>query len=184
MKSVTKKIIPLAVILIAIVIISTGCTGNKNDQTPNNNNITNNNNQTNHMNKNNILETAAQAGQFNTLASAIKAAELTEILSGPGPFTVFAPTDEAFAKLPAGTLDSLLENKDELAKILTYHVISGKVMATDVINLSEAETVQGGKLTINASDNGVKINQATVTQTDIEASNGIIHVIDAVLLPE
>jgi uncharacterized surface protein with fasciclin (FAS1) repeats len=132
-----------------------------------------------------IVETA-EAGHFERLVAAVKAAGLVETLKGPGPFTVFAPTDEAFAKLPAGTLEDLLkpENKDRLQKVLTYHVVAGKVMAKDAVNLRSAKTVEGGSLRIKAGDSGVTVNEARVTKADIEASNGVIHVIDTVLLPE
>jgi len=132
-----------------------------------------------------IVATAIGAGQFNTLVAAVKAAGLVETLQGPGPFTVFAPTDDAFAKLPAGTVESLLEpgNKDKLVAVLTYHVVSGKVMAADVVGLTEAPTVQGGKITIDAK-NGVKVDNANVVKTDIVCDNGVIHVIDAVILPK
>jgi uncharacterized surface protein with fasciclin (FAS1) repeats len=131
-----------------------------------------------------IVDTAV-AGKFNTLAAAVKAAGLVKTLKGPGPFTVFAPTDAAFAKLPAGTLESLLkpENKAKLQSILTYHVVSGKVMAADVVKLTSAKTVEGGSVTIKTGNHGVMVNDATVTKTDIAASNGVIHVIDTVLLP-
>ena len=135
--------------------------------------------------KKDIVDTAAGAGSFNTLVAAVEAAGLVETLKGEGPFTVFAPTDEAFAALPAGTVEDLLkpENKDNLVAILTYHVVSGKVMASDVAGAQTmAATVQGQELTIDGSD-GVKINGATVTSADVEASNGVIHVIDKVLLP-
>jgi len=133
----------------------------------------------------NIVETAVQAGKFTTLAKALGAAELVETLKGDGPFTVFAPTDEAFAKLPAGTIESLLkpENKDQLTAILTYHVVPGKVMAKDVVRLDEAKTVNGKKVTVKTNGGTVMINGAKVTATDIAASNGIIHVIDTVILP-
>jgi uncharacterized surface protein with fasciclin (FAS1) repeats len=132
-----------------------------------------------------IVDTAVEAGSFKTLATALTAAELVETLKGEGSFTVFAPTDDAFAKLPAGTLDELLkpENKDKLSAILTYHVVPGKVMAEDVVSLSSAKTVNGKGLKIATKDGAVTVNNATVTQTDIECSNGVIHVIDAVLLP-
>jgi uncharacterized surface protein with fasciclin (FAS1) repeats len=132
-----------------------------------------------------IVDTAV-AGHFNTLVAAVKAAGLVDALKGPGPFTVFAPTDEAFAKLPAGTLQNLLkpENKGQLTKILTYHVAPGKVMAADVVKLSSAKTLEGGSFRIVAGDGGVMVNNAHVTKTDIVASNGVIHVIDSVLLPE
>jgi uncharacterized surface protein with fasciclin (FAS1) repeats len=131
-----------------------------------------------------ILETAGAAGSFTTLAKAIEAADLTETLKGEGPFTVFAPTDEAFAKLPEGALDALLQDKEKLAAILTYHVVPGKVSSEDVAQLPMAKTVNGQDLTITAADDKVMVGSATVTQADIPASNGVIHVIDTVLLPE
>ena len=132
-----------------------------------------------------IVDTAV-AGKFKTLVAAVKAAGLVDTLKGPGPFTVFAPTDEAFAKLPAGTLETLLkpENKAKLQSILTYHVVAGKVMAQDVVKLSSAKTVEGRSISIQTTNGGVMVNNAHVTQADIEASNGVIHVIDTVLLPE
>lgn len=130
-----------------------------------------------------IVDTAVNAGNFRTLVSALQAADLVDILKGPGPFTVFAPSDEAFNKLPDGTLDSLLNNVPELKKILTYHVISGKVLSSEVIKLSKATTVEGSDLTIDASSNGVKVNSAMVVKPDVEAENGVIHVVDMVLLP-
>ncbi len=132
-----------------------------------------------------IVDTAVAAGQFNTLATALGAAGLVETLKGPGPFTVFAPTDEAFAKLPAGTVESLLmpENKDQLVAILTYHVVPGTVMAADVVKLTEATTVNGKMIEIAVDGGMVKINDATVTVVDIAATNGVIHVIDSVILP-
>ncbi|WP_272493486.1 fasciclin domain-containing protein [Rhodocaloribacter litoris] len=131
-----------------------------------------------------IVQVATEGG-FNTLVAAVQAAGLVETLQGEGPFTVFAPTDEAFAKLPEGTVESLLkpENRDQLVAILTYHVVPGAVRAADVVNLTSAKTVQGASLTIKVMDGKVMINDATVTATDIEASNGVIHVIDTVLLP-
>jgi uncharacterized surface protein with fasciclin (FAS1) repeats len=131
----------------------------------------------------NIVEVAASAGTFNTLLAAAKAAGLAETLAGPGPFTVFAPTDEAFAALPAGTVDALLKDPVQLKAILLYHVVSGTVMAKDVAGLTSAKTLEGGTLTINTT-NGVKINDATVTKADVVASNGVIHVINKVLLPK
>lgn len=130
----------------------------------------------------NIVETAAAATQFKTLVSAVKAAGLVATLQGAGPFTVFAPTDDAFAKLPAGTVEGLLKDLPKLKSVLTYHVVPGKVMAKDVAGVKSAKTVQGGELRVDAL-HGVKINNAAVTQADIEASNGVIHVIDTVLLP-
>jgi uncharacterized surface protein with fasciclin (FAS1) repeats len=133
-----------------------------------------------------IVDTAVAAGSFNTLATALKAAGLVETLKGPGPFTVFAPTDEAFAKLPAGTLESLLkpENKAKLAGILTYHVVAGKVMAADVVKLTSAKTVNGQSVKVAVDGGKVKVDGANVVKTDIAASNGVIHVIDTVLLPK
>ena len=131
-----------------------------------------------------LVDTAV-AGHFNTLAAALKASGLVDALKGPGPFTVFAPTDEAFAKLPSGKVENLLkpENKDELRRILTYHVVTGRVTAKDVVKLDSAKTLEGGSVTIQAGDSGVMVNNAHVTKTDIPASNGVIHVIDTVLLP-
>lgn len=133
--------------------------------------------------KQDIVDTAIAAGNFTTLVTAIQAAGLVETLKGEGPFTVFAPTDEAFAKLPAGTLESLLGDKDKLVAILTYHVVPGKVMSTDVVKLSSAKTVQGQSVKISTTS-GVKIDGANVVTADIEATNGVIHVIDTVILPQ
>ena len=132
-----------------------------------------------------IVDTAVAAGQFNTLVAAVKAAGLVETLTGEGPFTVFAPTDEAFAKLPAGTVDDLLkpENKDKLVSILTYHVVPGKVMSSDIAGKkTEAKTVQGSSLEVDATK-GVMVDNAKVIKADIVASNGVIHVIDTVVIP-
>ena len=129
-----------------------------------------------------IVDTAVNAGSFTTLVAAVKAAGLVETLKGAGPFTVFAPTDEAFAKLPAGTIEGLLKDLPKLKQILTYHVVSGKVMAADVVNLKSAKTVEGSEVKIDASS-GVKINNATVVTPDVAADNGVIHIIDTVLLP-
>jgi len=133
-----------------------------------------------------VVDTAVGAGDFGTLVTAIKAADLVETLKGKGPFTVFAPTDEAFAKLPAGTVENLLkpENKQKLASILTYHVVPGKVMASEVVKLADAKTVNGQSLTINVEGEMVTVDSAKVVKTDIECSNGVIHVIDAVVLPK
>lgn len=132
-----------------------------------------------------IVDTAVEAGSFKTLVAAVKAADLVGTLKGDGPFTVFAPTDEAFAKLPKGTLEDLLkpENKAKLAGILTYHVVPGKVMAKDVVGLKSAKTVQGQELKIDTKD-GVKVDNAKVVKTDIACKNGVIHVIDTVVLPK
>jgi uncharacterized surface protein with fasciclin (FAS1) repeats len=130
-----------------------------------------------------IVETAVAAGSFETLVAAVQAAGLVDTLQGTGPFTVFAPTDEAFAKLPAGTVEGLLEDPEALANILLYHVVPGKVMAAQVTDGLTAETAQGSTVTFTVADGAVKINDATITATDIEASNGVIHVIDSVILP-
>jgi uncharacterized surface protein with fasciclin (FAS1) repeats len=129
-----------------------------------------------------IVDTAVNAGSFSTLVAAIKAANLVDTLKGAGPFTVFAPTDEAFAKLPDGTVDALLKDIPKLKQILTYHVVSGKVMATDVVKLKSAKTVEGSDVKIDASS-GVKVNDATVSTPDVGADNGVIHIIDTVLIP-
>jgi uncharacterized surface protein with fasciclin (FAS1) repeats len=132
-----------------------------------------------------IVDTAVAAGQFSTLVAAVQAAGLVDTLKGEGPFTVFAPTDEAFAKLPAGTIDNLLkpENREMLVAVLTYHVVPGKIMSSDIAGKSaDVTTVQGSTLAVNATD-GVKVNNATVIAADIETSNGVIHVIDTVVLP-
>lgn len=130
-----------------------------------------------------IVDTAVNAGSFNTLVAAVKAANLVDTLKGAGPYTVFAPTDEAFAKLPQGTVDGLLQDIPKLTKILTYHVVSGKVTAADVVKLNSAKTVEGTDVKIDASNGGVKVNDATVTTPDVAADNGVIHVIDTVLIP-
>jgi uncharacterized surface protein with fasciclin (FAS1) repeats len=133
-----------------------------------------------------IVDTAVSAGKFQTLVTAVKAAGLVDTLKGDGPFTVFAPTDEAFAKLPAGTVEDLLkpENKEKLVAVLTYHVVPGKIMSSDIAGkTTEVETVQGSKLSVDATK-GVKVDEANVTSADIETSNGVIHVIDTVVLPK
>ena len=132
-----------------------------------------------------IVDTAVEAGSFKTLAAALKAADLIETLKGKGPFTVFAPTDEAFAKLPKGTVEDLLkpENKAKLAGILTYHVVAGKVEAKDAVKLKSAKTVNGASFKITAGDAGVMVDKAKVVKTDIQCSNGVIHVIDSVIMP-
>jgi uncharacterized surface protein with fasciclin (FAS1) repeats len=140
----------------------------------------------NYEKKKDIVDTAVAAGSFNTLVAAVKAAGLVDTLKGEGPFTVFAPTDEAFAKLPAGTLEMLLkpENKAKLAAILTYHVVSGKVKAKDVVKLTSATSVEGSNVAIMIKDGGVVLNgSSNVVKTDIMTSNGVIHVIDSVILP-
>ena len=136
----------------------------------------------NHSQKD-IVATAVAAGNFNTLAAALKAADLIDTLRGKGPFTVFAPTDDAFKKLPAGTLDALLADKAQLTKVLTYHVVAGAVMAADVVKLKEAKTVEGSSVKIAVKGKDVMVDGAKVVKTDVVASNGVIHVIDSVILP-
>lgn len=138
-----------------------------------------------HENKD-IVDTAISSGSFNTLVAAIKSADLVETLKGEGPFTVFAPTDEAFAKLPEGTLEDLLkpENKKKLVAILTYHVVSGQVTSDKVVELKEAETVNGQSINIKVEDGKVMVDNANVVVTDVMASNGVIHVIDTVVIPK
>lgn len=138
-----------------------------------------------HGMKKDIVDVAAANGSFNTLVAAVKAGGLVETLKGDGPFTVFAPTDEAFAKLPEGTVEMLLkpENKDKLVEILTYHVVSGKVMSTDVVKITSAPSIQGKMLMVEVIDGNVMINKAKIIMADVKASNGVIHVIDTVLIP-
>ena len=133
-----------------------------------------------------VVETAMAAGSFTTLAKALKAADLVDTLKGQGPFTVFAPTDEAFAKLPAGTLNDLLkpENKQKLQRILTYHVVPGRVSSTDVVKLRTAKAVSGDTIDINADGGTARVDSARVVKADITASNGVIHVIDTVIIPD
>jgi transforming growth factor-beta-induced protein len=136
--------------------------------------------------KKDIVDTAVAAGSFKTLATALQAAGLVDTLKGPGPFTVFAPTDEAFAKLPAGTVENLLkpENKAKLQAILTYHVVSGSVASSEVVKLKSAKTVNGQSVSIKVANGGVSIDGANVVKADIKTSNGVIHVIDSVILPK
>jgi uncharacterized surface protein with fasciclin (FAS1) repeats len=164
-----KKSFPLLLVLLVLAVLAAplSAAGKKADATGD------------------IVDTAIAAGSFETLTTALKAAGLVETLKGKGPFTVFAPTDEAFAKLPAGTLESLLEpaNKEKLIAILTYHVVPGKVTANDVVKLDSAKTVQGQKVSITVEDGKVMVDGATVIQADVMALNGVIHVIDSVILP-
>ena len=131
-----------------------------------------------------IVDTAVTAGNFTTLVAAVKAAGLVDTLKGAGPFTVFAPTDEAFAKLPSGTLDSLLKDPEKLRSILLYHVVSGKVLAAQVTKMKTAKTLEGSPVTIHVSGSNVMVNNANVSKTDIVCDNGVIHVIDTVLMPK
>jgi uncharacterized surface protein with fasciclin (FAS1) repeats len=130
-----------------------------------------------------IVDVAVQAGSFNTLVQAVQAAGLVETLSGEGPFTVFAPTDEAFAQIPQETLQAVLADKEKLTAILTYHVVPGKLMAADVVRSTQLQTVQGQSITVS-TEGGVRVDDANVVQTDIEADNGVIHVIDKVIMPK
>jgi uncharacterized surface protein with fasciclin (FAS1) repeats len=166
MKSRVTGIASLAAVVVAVVGLAIGSTYSR-------------------ATSQDIVDTAVGAGQFKTLAAALKAADLVGTLKGDGPFTVFAPTDEAFAKLPAGTVESLLkpENKAKLTAILTYHVVPGAVKAEQVTKLDEAKTVNGAMVKVSAADGKVKINDANVVKADIPASNGVIHVIDKVILP-
>ena len=138
-----------------------------------------------HEDKADIVDTAVAAGSFTTLVTAVQAADLVDTLKGEGPFTMFAPTDEAFAKLPENAVEDLLkpENKEQLVSVLTYHVVPGKIMAADAMKADSATTVQGADLAISTADGKVMINDATVVQADVKASNGVIHVIDTVLMP-
>lgn len=135
------------------------------------------------MNEKNIVETAVEAGSFTTLAAALEAADLVSVLQGEGPFTVFAPTDEAFAKLPAGTVEGLLADKEALTRILTYHVVAGKVMSDAVVNISSAETLAGIEAPIEVRMGDVYVGGAKVIKADVNTSNGVIHIIDTVMLP-
>jgi uncharacterized surface protein with fasciclin (FAS1) repeats len=130
-----------------------------------------------------IVDVAVQAGSFKTLVQAVQAAGLVETLSGAGPFTVFAPTDDAFAQIPQETLQAVLADKEKLTAILTYHVVPGKLMAADVVNSTQLQTVQGQSITVS-TEGGVRVDDANVIQTDIEADNGVIHVIDRVIMPK
>jgi len=130
-----------------------------------------------------IVDVAVQAGSFKTLVQAVQAAGLVETLSGPGPFTVFAPTDDAFAQIPQETLQAVLADKEKLTAILTYHVVPGKLMAADVVKSTQLQTVQGQSITVS-TEGGVRVDDANVIQTDIEADNGVIHVIDRVIMPK
>ncbi|MDT7961181.1 MAG: fasciclin domain-containing protein [Armatimonadota bacterium] len=130
-----------------------------------------------------IVDIAVQAGKFNTLVQAVQAAGLVETLSGEGPFTVFAPTDEAFAQIPQETLQAVLADKEKLTAILTYHVVPGKLMAADVVRSTQLQTLQGQSITVS-TEGGVRVDDANVVQTDIEADNGVIHVIDKVIMPK
>jgi uncharacterized surface protein with fasciclin (FAS1) repeats len=171
MTALTRKVVSTAIATVALAFASFAIAGNHGGGKE--------------MQKD-IVDTAVSAGSFNTLAAALEAAGLVDTLKGNGPFTVFAPTDDAFAALPEGTVESLLkpENKDQLIAVLTYHVVAGEVKAADVVKLDSAATVNGESVSIAATDAGVTIDNANVIKTDIAASNGVIHVIDAVILPK
>lgn len=159
-----------AALVLALSVTSTAAAHNHNDKTE--------------KPGKNIVETAVAAGSFKTLATALEAAGLVETLQGKGPFTVFAPTDEAFAKIPKEKLAALLKDKDALTKVLTYHVVAGSVTAADVVKLKEATTVQGSTVAISVKGKDVMVNNARVLTTDIMATNGVIHVIDTVIMPK
>ena len=160
-KSKIASLMLVGVMAVGVSVLSVGATDEKKD----------------------IVDTAVAAGSFKTLAAALQAAGLVETLKGKGPFTVFAPTDEAFAKLPAGTVEALLKDKEKLTQILLYHVVAGNVMAKDVVKLKSAKTVQGSSVKITVKDGKVMVDNAHVVTTDIATSNGVIHVIDSVILP-
>jgi len=174
MRDSNYKSITMSSILMTLAVIALGCHGKASKH------------EAHKAKAMNIVDTAVAAGDFDTLVAAVKAADLVGTLKSPGPFTVFAPTDAAFAKLPAGTLPSLLqaENKPKLTAILTYHVVPGKVMAADVVKLNNAKTINGQSVSIKVDGGQVLVDNAKVVQTDIECSNGVIHVIDAVILPK
>ena len=160
------RIVALSLLLISITVISANAQGMTKDKM-----------------KKDIVTTAVDAGSFKTLAKALTEAGLIETLKGDGPFTVFAPTDDAFAKLPKGTLEALLKDKESLKKVLLYHVVAGNVTSAEVVKLKDAKTVEGSNVMIKVKDGNVMINNAKVTTADVKASNGVIHIIDTVLLP-
>lgn len=181
-----SKIAVAAVVVVALIAIGGFALTNNKDNKDNNTSSTSQTESSTApamMDEKNIVETALSDPQFSTLVTAVKAAGLVDTLSGEGPFTVFAPTNAAFDKLPAGTLDSLLKDTEKLKAILTYHVVAGDVKAADVVKLSNAKTVNGKDVNVSVNGSTVKINDSTVTKTDITTSNGTIHVIDTVLLP-
>ncbi|MBC7085997.1 MAG: fasciclin domain-containing protein [Methanomethylovorans sp.] len=166
----------IVILLIAFSLMLSGCSEQKEEQSETGN-------ETSEAELKNIVQTAIDAGSFNTLVTAVQTADLVETLSGEGPFTVFAPTDDAFAAVPEETLNALLADKAELTKVLTYHVASGKYMAEDVVSMGNITTLEGNIIDVEVTEEGVFVGGAKVTQTDIECSNGVIHVIDTVLLP-
>ena len=166
----------IVILLIAFSLMLSGCTEQPEEQPEAGNEST-------VTEQKDIAQTAIDAGSFNTLVTAVQTADLVETLSGEGPFTVFAPTDDAFAAVPKETLNGLLANKTELTKVLTYHVASGKYMAEDVVSMGNITTLEGNMLDVEVTNEGVFVGGAKVIQTDIECSNGVIHVIDTVLIP-
>ncbi|OPY18098.1 MAG: Fasciclin domain protein [Methanomethylovorans sp. PtaU1.Bin093] len=166
----------IVILLIAFSLMLSGCTEQPEEQPEAGNEST-------VTEQKDIVQTAIDAGSFNTLVTAVQTADLVETLSGEGPFTVFAPTDDAFAAVPKETLNGLLANKTELTKVLTYHVASGKYMAEDVVSMGNITTLEGNMLDVEVTNEGVFVGGAKVIQTDIECSNGVIHVIDTVLIP-
>ena len=174
MKRITERLLPVAIAALVILGFTASLRAVAGDADGT------------HAGTTDIVDTALAAGQFSTLAAALEAAGLVSTLRGDGPFTVFAPTDEAFAKLPDGTVESLLQpgNRDRLVAVLTYHVVPGKVLAKDVMTLSEAMTVNGAEVLIRVENGKVHVNEATVVAADVAATNGVIHVIDTVMLPE
>ncbi|AKB85216.1 Sensory subunit of low CO2-induced protein complex, putative [Methanococcoides methylutens MM1] len=175
-----KILYVLLALLLAIAVMSSGCTTSEPEMEEMEE--TEHMDEMDEMEEMDIVDTAVNAGSFNTLVQAVQAAGLEETLRSEGPFTVFAPTDDAFAALPEGTLEELLADEEALAAVLTYHVVAGEVMAADVAGLESAETVQGESVTFDTTD-GVMVNDANVIRADIMASNGVIHVIDKVILP-
>ncbi len=173
-----RKILSILLVMILVAAVA-GCSGEKKEQEPERKAPP----EAKMAPKKDIVEIAVADGRFKTLVTAVKAADLVKTLKSEGPFTVFAPTDEAFAKLPEGTVDALLEDIPKLKNILLYHVVPGKVMAADVVELETAQTVMGDSVSIAVSGDKVMIDDAAVVITDIEASNGVIHVIDSVILP-
>lgn len=171
MFNIKNKIKSILVILLSLLVASSSIYASGDDK-----NIT--------STQKDIVTTAVDAGSFKTLAAALQAANLVETLKGEGPYTVFAPTDEAFAKLPEGTVEALLKDKDALTEILLYHVVSGEYTSGDVVKFKSAKTVEGEEVMIKVSEGSVYINESKVTSADVMASNGVIHVIDTVLIPE
>lgn len=171
MFKIKNKIKSLLVIMLSLVLVSSSIYASGDDKSTT-------------STQKDIVTTAVDAGSFKTLAAALQAANLVETLKGEGPYTVFAPTDEAFAKLPEGTVEALLNDKEALTQILLYHVVSGKVTSGEVVKLESAKTVEGQEVMIKVSEGSVYINNSKVTSADVMASNGVIHVIDTVLIPE